>query len=183
MELTKKDCLEVLSTTPISNSNDLAPYIAAAVAEVFGGTVTCIEDKDPIGFYYLSPKNILSFVLFRDLDYKSWIDNPPTGVHISIDTISAGTKFISVCRIKTSKEEFVSSFTGDTEDDSEFISLLKSCLLFKRGSYLSEGMEFTDRMQLILPHKKEKSTIGLWGRLLGVITGERYVRSIDRCTR
>jgi len=183
MELKKKDCLEELSTTTIDNAKDLAPYIAAAVAEVFGGTVTCIEDKDPVGFYYRDAKNISSFVLFRDLDYKKWMDNPPTGVRIDLDSRQRLSKFISNCKISTSKEEYTTSFIGNTQEDAEFISVLIACLMFRRNSYLSEGMEFTDRMQLILSQRKEKSTMSLWGKVSATFRRLIYGGSTDRCTR
>lgn len=183
MELEKKDCLKALSTTTKSNTKDLATYIASAIAEIFGGIVTCIEEKDPEGFYYLNHDDISSFVRFDDIDYNSWLDNPPTGVCIDVSSYQKGSKFVAQCIVTTPKEEYTSCFTGDTKEDSEFIAILIACLLFKKNSYLSKGMEFIDRMQLILPKKKENNTVRLLDRLINIIRRLGYGRETNRCRR
>lgn len=172
------DCLSIFATTKYKTIVELAPYVALAFAEVFGGFVGTVEKKSRRGFYYTTSEDVAHFIHFDGMDYNSWVDNSPEGVTINIKTKENPLECTCKCSIEAMGETFSSSFVGATPRDAELIAILVCCITFKRskrdayrkilGDITSKksGKSFEDRMAGILPQNREKTRAGFFGRIV-----------------
>lgn len=187
------DCLSVFSTTSYKTIEELAPYVAMAYAEAFGGYLKHIEQKEPKGFYYTDKEDVAGYIRFDGIDYKSWVLNPPKGITINVNTSSRSDKgteseeYISIVVIDTGSETYKSSFTANNEREAELVALLIGCVLFRRGNpnlynqllqKSSSGKEknFDEALSSLLPIKRTKIKNSFFGtiRKLFKTKGETY---------